>query len=195
MDYHISGYYNNKEVDLGIEYKTGSDFAGNRDELPDRFARSLLEYKNAGLILEHDHVRIIDTTTKYTEITLLEYIVDHNTGLRISTNYHGMKNTLRSYERDGILCGEISGLFEFPRMCIAFLNYITSDNHNGISFENNNQLNILMKIPGVGVDKASKLLTKFGSIYNVIVADDNEIKECIGNKNGERLIEYIKRVV
>lgn len=195
LDYHIHGFYNNKEVDIGIEYKTGSDFAGNRDELPDRFARSLLEYINVGLIIEHDYNRIVDQETKFTEITLYEYVIDWNTKQTIYDNYQGLHNALRTYEREGILTGEINGLFEFPRMCIAFLNYVTADDHKGICFENGDKRNVLMKIPGIGVNGADKLLLKFGSIHNVFTADEEEIKKCIGNKKGEKFIEYVRSCV
>lgn len=191
LDYHISGFYNDKEVNLGIEYKTGSDFACNQKELHDRFARALLEYDNVGLILEHDYSRIYDATTKNTEVTLFEYIVSSD--MILTTNYMGLKNTLRTYGREGVLTGEINKLFEFPRMVITFLNYITSDDHKGICFENGDKRNILMKIPGIGVDKSNKLLLQFGSIYNVINASNEDIQKCIGKKNGEKFIEYIRR--
>lgn len=190
LDYRIQGFYNDKEVDLGIEFKTGSDFAGNFTELNDRFARASLEYEDIGFILQHDHSSITDKETLNTEVTAYCYHVTNETIL--SCNYSALQNTLRTYEREGILTGEINGLFEFPRMCITFLNYITADNHKGICFENGDKRNVLMKVPGIGVNGADKLLLKFGSIHNVFIADEEDIKNCIGNKKGEKFIEYIR---
>jgi ERCC4-type nuclease len=191
LDYRITGFYRNKEVDLGIEFKTGSDFAGNFTQLNDRFARACLEYKNVGLILHHDHSTIIDKETLNSEVTAYSYIVTNKT--IVSCNYSTLQNIMRTYEREGILTGEINGLFEFPRMCIAFLNYITADSHEGIAFENGDTRNVLMKIPGIGVNGADKLIDRFGSVYNIMVAGESEIKECIGNTRGEKFIEYITR--
>ncbi len=147
LDYRIQGFYNNKEVDIGIEYKTGSDFAGNFTELNDRFARASLEYDDIGFVLQHDHTNITDKEILNTEVTAYSYRVTNETVL--SCNYSTLQNTLRTYEREGILTGEINGLFEFPRMCIAFLNYITADDHKGIAFENGDKRNVLMKVPGI----------------------------------------------
>jgi hypothetical protein len=193
LDYRIQGFYNNKEVDIGIEFKTGSDFAGNFTELNDRFARASLEYDDIGFVLQHDHTNITDKETMYTEVTAYSYHVTNETVL--SCNYSTLQNTLRTYEREGILTGEINGLFEFPRMCIAFLNYITADDHKGIAFENGDKRNVLMKIQGIGVNGADKLLMKFGSIHNVFIAEEEEIKNCIGNKKGEKFIEYVRSCV
>lgn len=193
LDYRIQGFYNNKEVDIGIEFKTGSDFAGNFTELNDRFARACLEYEDIGFVLQHDHTNITDKETLNTEVTAYSYRVTNETVL--SCNYSTLQNTLRTYEREGILTGEINGLFEFPRMCITFLNYVTADNHNGICFENGDKRNVLMKVPGIGVNGADKLLLTFGSIHNTMVAEDWMIKKCIGDKKGEKFIEYVRSCV
>jgi len=38
VDYHLEGYYADKEVNLGIEYKTGVDFSGSFTSLNNRLA-------------------------------------------------------------------------------------------------------------------------------------------------------------
>lgn len=188
-DYHITGRFNDHDIDIGIEFKTGSDYAGSFEGLNDRLARAFEQYDHVGLILQHTHNELSDGPDGNPS-----YTYNLKEGLTLYCNYFTLQNGLRSFGNEGVLVGQAWSSYEVPRLMVAFLYYITSDNHHGLCFKDRYDIrNSILKMPGVGVKTANKLIERYGTIYNIITAPSNDIKLTLGPKTGERFIKYIGR--
>lgn len=191
-DYRIEGMYDGKYVCVGIEFKTGSDFAGSFDILNDRLARACLEYNGCvGLILQHNHSKFMEDQN---ESPTYHYIVDNVTTL--FCNYSTLHNTLRSYERDGIMTEEVYTYNEIPYAMVGFLNYITKHGaHVGARFGNTmDPRNVIMRIPGIGIYRANKLIDRFQTIEAIAKAHVHELQATIGPIYGQYIYDYVRGI-
>lgn len=194
-DYHLTGLFgpdeNVQEINVGIEFKTGTDMAGSFSELPDRFARAYNNYDWVGLIIQHDHQDIIDGVGDSPF-----YYYQPTADLALRMNYYNLQGLLRTYALEGVLVGQTWQLFEVPRMMVSFLYHVTTIGHRGIEFKDRNDIrNPLMKFPGISTKKATKLVSEFGSLDNIFRAPEKDIQKSIGKVSGQRFREYMAKDV
>lgn len=188
-DYHITGRFNGVDVDLGIEFKTGSDYAGSYKGLNDRLARAVEQYKSVGLLVQHTHNELSDGPDGNPN-----YTYNLKDGLTLHCNFFTLQNALRTFAREGIYVAQAWSSYEVPRLMVAFLYDVTSYNHHGLCFKDKyDNRNCLLKLPGVGVITANKLIERYGTIYNIMTAPASDIKTVLGKKNGAKFIKYIGR--
>jgi len=193
VDYHLEGYYADKEINIGIEYKTGVDFSGSFTLLNNRLALACGVYDNVGLILQHNHNSILDAN--YDTYEKFRYRYNVKKDLTLYTDYSSLQNTLRSFANDGVVVGQIKDIWEFPRQVVSMLNYVTNEDHKGLHLDGGNDKqvfrNMLLKIPGIGPRISGKLVEEYSCIGELFGAKTEDLADVIGKKKTIMLMETL----
>ena len=187
-DYWIDGIYKDKDISLGIEYKTIEDFAGSFKDLSWKLTESYEFYKDVALFVETGKYDLIDVENG----TLIRnYKLKDMEG---TLRYDIFQNLLRSFERDGIYTQTFLNTFEFPRSVLNLMNYIIKPMHKGIQYKNecyeDIYRNMLMQFPGIGAAKANKIIEDFSSFHELSTYAENHLQDSIGKVNGTRLYNF-----
>lgn len=200
-DYHIEGYFRDKPVNIGIEYKTFIDYNSSKEDLNDKLFQSGKLFDTIALFVEENGLSLAHS--------------DHGTFVKIMqvpdekaniTNYHGYKNHLDSLAFDGIHVRTFQHEAFFVEDVYSLLLHLSKDCHNGLHIKggdyNTQFCNALCKLDGIGpvgtfkitniIPNLSKLVeySHFGGLFEKIIGpiqgkklrsfiqNDINVKEC-----------------
>ena len=191
VDYVVRGIVRGAAVDIGVEYKTFQDFVYNRDELRDRFFHALQEYTNVALFVEFMDI-------KY-ECRSDDTIISHwNCGHITYTNLSIFENILASYTKWGIEVRLLSfGYVQAPYSILNLIRHTTKECHSGIKVKYNKPdsvfKNMLVQIDGVGPKTAVKIVDRYKTMENLVLADLGDLTKTIGTKTGKHLYDVLRK--
>jgi hypothetical protein len=191
-DYKIEGMYQDKEVNLGIEYKTLEDMAGSIEDLEWKLPESYKLYEDVALciegrlnIIERGNFQYIRNWANE-EASVLRYDL-YTSRVQTWTN---LSVQVRQFERDSM----------FPYVVEDLLNYIVKGTHTSFRYkETNNQdviFKMLIQIPGVGLKTLNKFFTKYpkSSMKDIMAYSVDELKEYFGNDRGIKIYNVLNNV-
>ena len=192
-DYKIEGNYKDAEINIGIEYKTLTDFAGSYQQLSARFVNAYKLYSHVALFLEVPKYSFgIDEDGFHGTI--------ENPSVRDGSadvlKYFTFQGVMQSLARVGIYVVRIQSAVEFPYALGWFVNYVSNPVHStmefGIKDYPNQYLSSLIKIPSVGVKAAIKLTKQYSCYQDILNASQSDLQRCIGNRVGGVVYDWLR---
>lgn len=192
-DYHIEGIFRDKDINLGIEAKTLVDFSSSYQDLPHKLLKSFDIY---------DHVGLFVQTGSYSFnvgdnglLCTVKNPAVHDGKADILT-LPSLENSLGSWANEGIIVRQLQHEAQWPYTMYNVLINLTKDVHNGLQLKTTDDysstLNMLVKIPGIGVESAKKLIKQFGNFYWISVACADDLYMTIGKQKGEMLYQFLR---
>ena len=187
-DYRIEGTYKNQDINLGIEYKTLTDFSSSYQSLGQRFRNAYEQYDEVALFLE---------VPKYS-FSLEDdgfHGTIHNPKVRDGKadvlKYATFQGVLQSIARSGVYVVRIQNAAEFPYAVGWLVNYISNPIHTMMDWEGNSYLNSLAKIPSVGIKKARKIANKYPRYQELLKAPHEALRVLLGDRGGNSVYEFL----
>lgn len=192
-DYHIQGDFREKEINLGIEAKSLVNFSSSYKDLPHKLLKAHDLYNHVGLFVE---------TNGYSfnvgEDGLLCTIKNHSVqdGKADILTLPSLENSLGSWAQEGIIVRQLQHVAQWPYTMYNVLISLSKDFHSGLQLKSNDDysvtLNMLIKIPGIGINSAKKLIKQFGNIYWMALACEDDLIFTIGKEKGLKLYEFLR---
>lgn len=191
-DYRVEGVYKEQDINLGIEYKTLTDFSSSYQKLGQRFRNAYNYYDEVALVLE---------VPKYA--FTLEPDGFHGTisnprvrdGKADVLKYATFQGVLQSIARSGVYVVRIQNSDEFPYALGWLVNYISNPIHTmmdwGLNEYSDQYLSSLSKIPSVGIKKASKIASEYPRYHELVEASQKELQELLGDRGGSAVYEFL----
>ncbi len=161
-DYKLEGMFREKEISLGIEFKTLSDFSSSYQDLPDKLARSFELYSDVGLFVEVPQFKV-SSADEFHATVINSAVPDGSANV---LNYAALMNSLESWQTEGIHVRQIGAEYLFGYALGSVLINITKETHRGLEISKIKDyktayLNCISKLDGVGYKTALKIAKYF----------------------------------
>lgn len=192
-DYKIEGIFREKEICIGIEAKSLTDFSGSYQELPDKLARSFELYNDVALFVEIPQIRT--TSSDGFHATIVNQSVPD--GSADVLQYAVLQNSLESWQREGVHVRQLQSETLWGYAIASVLINITKDTHRGLEITKvkdykSQYLNILTKFDGIGQKTAlNKILPNFPNLYWLCTYSEDDLKDALGKVTGTKLYQFI----
>lgn len=192
-DYKIEGIFREKEICIGIEAKSLTDFSGSYQDLPDKLARSFELYNDVALFVEIPQIRT--TSSDGFHATIVNQSVPD--GSADVLQYAVLQNSLESWQREGVHVRQLQSETLWGYAIASVLISITKDTHRGLEITKlkdyrSQYLNILSKFDGVGLKTAQKIIKAYPNLYWLCSSSEEDIQDCIGKVTGKKLSDFIR---
>ena len=164
-DYYVEGSHRDHDVNLGIEYKYITDYAGSHEDLPFKIWESTGIYESVGLFIE-GKVDVEDSGNFY--------FVRNPAGENV-LRYDLFQARLATWQNLGVHVRTFDNLNCFAPSLENLLDYITKETHKSFEYKepcgSDLILKMLCQIPGVKIGTVSKILKDnsemtFAELYN-----------------------------
>jgi len=191
-DYKIEGVFRDKEISLGIEFKTLNDFSGSYQDLPDKLARSFELYTDVGLFVEVPTFKV--SSIDEFHATIVNPAVSDGTANVLQ--YASMLNALASWQQEGVHVRQIGSEAFFGYAIGSVLINITKDTHRGLEISKtkdfkSSYLNSLAKLDKVGYLTAQKIAKYFPNYHWLASHCEEDLKDKLGKVTGSRLHTFL----
>lgn len=192
-DYKIEGIFREKEICIGIEAKSLTDFSGSYQELPDKLARSFELYNDVALFIEIPQIRTTSADGFHASI-VNPSVPDGSADV---LQYAVLQNSLESWQRDGVHVRQLQSESLWGYAIASVLINITKDTHRGLEITKvkdykSQYLNILTKFDGIGQKTAlNKILPNFPNLYWLCTYSEDDLKDALGKVTGTKLYQFI----
>lgn len=189
-DYKIVGEFHDISVNLGVEFKTMSDFCSSWQDLKNKLGRARNElYEEVALCIDSGNYT-------YTYQDGKAFI--HNPAIRNGDAdvcplavYEGLIDTL---QQSGIHCRQLRSEAQFPDSLYNLLTYITND-HELIGFTGKGYIlayrRTLQTLEGIGTKTVDKLIASYPNMHWLSSASEESLIEVIGKKSGSKLYNFL----
>ena len=192
-DYKIEGNYKDSEINIGIEYKTLTDFAGSYQQLSGRFVNAYKLYTHVALFLEVPKYSFGIDEDGFHGTIKNPSVQDGSADV---LKYFTFQGVMQSLARAGIYVVRIQSAVEFPYALGWFVNYISNPIHSTMEFGSkdypNQYLSSLIKIPSVGVKAAIKLTKQYSCYQTLLDATQSDLQRCVGNRVGSVVFDWLR---
>lgn len=192
-DYHIEGVFRDKDINLGIEAKTLVDFSSSYKDLPHKLLKSFDLYDHVGLFVQTGSYSF-NVGDDGLLCTIKNYAVQG--GKSDILTLPSLENSLGSWANEGIIVRQLQHEAQWPYTMYNVLVNLTKEVHNGLQLKDiddySSTLNMLVKIPGIGIESAKKLIKQFGNFYWISVACADDLYITIGKQKGEYLYQFLR---
>lgn len=191
-DYKIEGIFREKEICIGIEAKSLTDFSGSYQELPDKLARSFELYNDVALFVEIPQIRT-SSTDGFHAIIVNQSVPDGSADV---LQYAVLQNSLESWQREGVHVRQLQSESLWGYAIASVLISITKDTHRGLEITKvkdykSQYLNILSKFDGIGLKTAQKIVTQYPNLFWLCEKSEDDLRETIGKVTGKKLYDFI----
>lgn len=191
-DYKIEGIFREKEICLGIEAKSLSDFSGSYQDLPDKLSRSFELYNDVALFVEIPQIRISSSDGFHATI-INQSVPDGSADV---LQYAVLQNSLASWQSEGVHVRQLQNEAFWGYAIASVLISITKDTHRGLEITKvkdfkSQYLNILSKFDGIGQKTALKVIKNFPNLYWLCTYSEDDLKDAIGKVTGSKLYQFI----
>ena len=192
-DYHIEGYFREKPVNIGIEYKTFIDYNSSKEDLNDKLFRSGKLYDTIALFVEENGLSLAHSD-RGTFVKIMQ-VPDEKANI---TNYHGYKNHLDSLAFDGIHVRTFQHEAFFVEDVYSLLLHLSKDCHKGLHIKggdyNTQFCNSLCKLDGLGLVGTSKITDVIPNLARLVEFSnfDGLFEKIIGPIHGKKLRNFIQ---
>ena len=191
-DYKIEGFWNNRYVNVGIEYKTLEDIAGSLDDLEWKLPECYKHFDTVCLFVEGKQ-NIIKNGDFY-------YIKNYREKNASVLRYDKFISRMETWRNQGIIVREFEKECMFPIVLEDVLNWITKDVHKTFSAKLPTNEDLLIKtltqIPGIGIIAVMKILKTYPntSIKDLLGYSIEDLQKLIGKDKGKRLYSALNNV-
>ena len=192
-DYHIEGYFREKPVNIGIEYKTFIDYNSSKEDLNSKLFRSGKLYDTVALFIEENGLSLAHSE-RGTFVKIMQ-VPDERANI---TNYHGYKNHLDSLAFDGVHVRTFQHEAFFVEDVYSLLLHLSKECHKGLHItgaDYNTQFsNALCKLDGMGPVTTFKILDVVPNLAKLVeyAHFDGLFEKMIGPMNGKKLRAFIR---
>lgn len=185
-DYQIEGEFRDKEINLGIEAKTLVDFSSSYQDLPHKLLKSYELFDRVGLIVETGTYGFSIGDDGLLCTIKNPAVQDGKADILTLPSF---ENALGSWANDGIIVRQVQHPAQWPYTMYNILIHLSKDVHNGLQLKEIDEysimLNMLIKIPGIGLETAKKLVKYFGNMHWMACMSCEDISRVIGKQKGE----------
>lgn len=196
-DYHIEGLYKSVPVNLGIENKvlTG-DFYKSLNDMPEKFLEAYQVYDDVALVVEEGNYTIKMTDDNY-DCWVQEPTMQSITGAEGVGLLSMYQNFCDSMSEAGIHVRSYRTVNHLPVTVSGLLKHIVKPIHRGITMKNPNKyfytdmLNIMVRLPGVGVKTAEKGLQYIPNLERFNNMSLSDLRDIFGKAQGGKLYSFI----
>lgn len=151
-DYYVEGNHRNHIVNLGVEYKFITDYAGSQEDLPFKLWESAQMYENVALFIEG-------------EIPIEEcgenYFIRNPVGDNV-LRYDLFQARIASWQEKGVHVRTFESLKHFAPSLENLVDFVTKYTHKSFEYKepcgSDLVLKMLCQIPGVKIGTVSKIL-------------------------------------
>lgn len=180
-DYQIEGDFRGKEINLGIEAKTLVDFSSSYQDLPHKLMKSYNLYDNVGLFVETGSYGFNVGNDGLLCTVKNPAVRDGHADI---LTLPSLENSLGSWANDGVIVRQLQHPAQWPYTMYNVLISLTKDVHNGLQLKDPDPysitLNMLVKIPGIGIESAKKLINQFGNMHWIGCHSWDDLKDTVG---------------
>ena len=191
-DYRIEGMFRDKQIDLGIEFKTMDDFSGSYRDLFHKLHEAYEYFNDVGLIVQQGAYDLSEYSP--TDCVIHNPKVRDGVGDVLPLSVY--KNAIRTFEREGIYTERIQTEFEFPYSVFGIMIYLTRTVHKGLTLKNKSYaeqyINVLTKIEGVGPKNGYKLAKYFPDLSLLGLHGESEFQKALGKKTGSTVYNFVR---
>lgn len=151
-DYYVEGSHRSHTVNLGVEYKYITDYAGSQEDLPFKLWESTCMYESVGLFVEgrYDIEPIGDN-----------FFIKNYAGESV-LRYDLFQARLATWFEKGVHVREFDDISYFAPTLENLIDYVTKDTHKSFEYKepcgSDLILKMLCQIPGVKIGTVSKIL-------------------------------------
>lgn len=200
LDYKVEGYFKDKEISLGIEYKQFlNDFVPNHGTLEKRLGAAREHYDNIALIIEGEALARTSRLVGDKNIWYVNPAVQDGLANQLM-NRQMFEDRMQVWTESGILIRNIKQEEDFPDTFLYLLEYITKaddwySKHKidlpNTSFKNQ-YINMLLapKIDKIGLKTAEKIISMYPNPYWLIVDGEDNLKDNLGKVTGGKLFNF-----
>jgi hypothetical protein len=191
-DYHIEGYFREKAVNIGIEYKTFIDYNSSKEDLNDKLFRSGKLYDTIALFIEENGLSLAHGDNG-TFVKIMQ-VPDERANI---TNYHAYKNHLDSLSFDGIHVRTFQHEAFFIEDVYSLLLHLSKDCHKGLHIKGNDYdtqfCNALCKLDGMGPVGTFKITNIVPNLAKLVEYShfDGLFEKIIGPIHGKQLRQFV----
>ena len=198
-DYHIQGIFRDKEINLGIEAKSLPDYANSYKDLSWKLLEAYKYYEDVAIFVETGQYGL-KIEGLHAFIRNPKAPGDIGDILTVAE----LHNSLQSFRESGIIVHELSYAAQFPYTAYATMIYLSKEFHHGVETKiedvNNytrddiywGTISMLVKIPGIGIKTAQKLMEKLGNLYWCVSMSEEDIADIIGRRNARNVYEFFR---
>jgi len=190
-DYHIEGDFRDTEINLGIEAKTLVDFASSYQDLPHKLLKSYELYSDVGLFVETGSYGFnVGNDGLLCTIKNPAVRDGHADILKLPS----LENSLGSWANDGVIVRQLQHPAQWPYTMYNVLISLARDVNSGLQLKEPDPysvtLNMLVKIPGIGLESAKKLINQFGNFHWIACHSVEDLTDAIGKSKATVLYDY-----
>jgi hypothetical protein len=192
-DYHIEGSFRDIEINLGIEAKTLVDFSSTYTDLPHKLLKSFELYDHVGLFVQTGNYAFNIGEDGLLCTIRNPAVID---GYADILTLPSLENSLGSWANEGIIVRQLLHEAQWPYTMYNVLISLSKEAHHGLELKSTDDysvtLNMLVKVPGIGVESAKKLIKEFGNLYWMNLACWEDLEFTIGKNKANILYNFFR---
>jgi len=192
-DYHIEGIFRDKDINLGIEAKTLVDFSSSYKDLPHKLLKSFDLYDHVGLFVQTGNYAF--TVGDDGLLCTIKNPAVRDGKADILT-LPSLENSLGSWANEGIIVRQLQHEAQWPYTMYNVLINLTKEVHSGLQLKDIDDrsvtFNMLVKIPGIGIESANKLIKQFGSLYWMVLSCWEDLESTVGKQKATTLYNFFR---
>lgn len=186
-DYYVEGSHRDHTVNLGVEYKHITDFAGSYEDLPWKLWESYGIYSEVGLFVEGR----IDIEERE------PYQFVKNWAGESVLRFDLFQSRLATWQDQGVHVRTFEKLNHFAYTLENVVDYVTKEGHKSFTYKepcgSDLVLKMLCQIPGIKINTVSKILKDnsemtFAELYNY---DLKWYQSKVGKITGQKLYSIL----
>jgi hypothetical protein len=191
-DYKLEGVFREKEINIGIEYKTLNDFSSSYQDLPDKLARSYDLYNDVALFIETPNFKVSSIDGFHATI-VNPAVLDGSADV---LNYAVLYNSIESWQTEGVHIRQLHTEMFMGYAISSVLINITKDTHRGLEISKSKDyksayLNCLSKIDGVGYKTAQKIAKYYPNFYWLSAYSGDDLIDKLGKSTGKKMYGFV----
>lgn len=180
-DYHIEGEFRDKEINLGIEAKTLVDFSSSYQDLPHKLMKAHELFDDVGLFVQTGQYGFNIGDDGLLCTVKNPAVRDGHADI---LTLPSLENSLGSWANDGIIVRQLQHEAQWPYTMYNVLISLAKPIHSGLQLKEPDPysvtLNMLIKIPGIGIESAKKLIDQFGNFHWIACHSWDDLKDTVG---------------
>jgi ERCC4-type nuclease len=192
-DYQIEGIFRGVPINLGVQYKTLSDFASSYEGIPDNLFNQFKYHSEVALFVE-DGAYTIKSDESGLDGWIQNIPMQNVTGAEGTIRLSTYKNFCESMSHAGIHVRQFRTSAHFPYELHGLIVNLAKPTHNGISIKSNTfyseMMNIMAKLPGIGAKKAEKGLKYIPNLEMFNSMSEEDLQDIFGKVEGKKLWQF-----
>lgn len=180
-DYHIEGDFRGKEINLGIEAKTLVDFSSSYQDIPPKLMKSYDLYSDVALFVQTGQYGFNVGADGLLCTIKNPAVRDGHADILTLPSF---ENALGSWANDGIIVRQVQHPAQWPYTMYNILISLAKPIHSGLQLKELDPYsvtkNMLVCIPGIGIESADKLIDQFGNFHWIACHSWDDLKDTVG---------------